>query len=382
MVLPLKPPVVVLRQRNVDIAGSYIDRRYRVRQAKPYTLPTTYTRKMCHCTYAEKSGVYTSYGNAANACSTTEPRRALTHHLIMEGTEFQTEIAQAKNHAFGKLTSELGERSLMLVSFLERRKSMLMIASRARQLLGFANALRKGRIRQALFELKTPEARILAKRGWRPKAKDFAGQYSEAYFGWQPLMYDIANAIDVFQRPIPLGRITVRGRRIIADRDFNQYYYTSGILRERHWGKSKTKIYCTAGCSVHVDNPNLWLANQLGFTNLLGTAWDAIPFSFVVDWFFNVEQFLGSFTAFHGLTVIDPWHTIAGKGESDYNRWTSWPPLGQYGSMKIVRDMAYVYRQAGSLPSVTLRRLPPWDLSPRRALAAISLLIQTGLKGH
>lgn len=54
---------------------------------------------------------------------------------------------------------------------------------------------------------------------------------------------------------------------------------------------------------VSVSNPNLLLANRLGLINPQLWVWDAIPWSFVVDWWFPIGQFLGAFTALVGLKL-------------------------------------------------------------------------------
>jgi len=60
---------------------------------------------------------------------------------------------------------------------------------------------------------------------------------------------------------------------------------------------------------VKISNPNVAIANQMGFVNPLSVAWEAVPFSFVVDWFANVGQCLSAMTDFAGFSVTRSWTT-------------------------------------------------------------------------
>ncbi len=66
------------------------------------------------------------------------------------------------------------------------------------------------------------------------------------------------------------------------------------------------------GCEVTISNPNLYLANNLGLANPAIVVWELIPFSFVVDWFVTVGQFLENGSAWLGLTVTKPYTTYGG----------------------------------------------------------------------
>jgi len=108
-------------------------------------------------------------------------------------------------------------------------------------------------------------------------------------------------------------------------------------------------------------------ASQLGFVNPVSVAWQLVPFSFVVDWFVNVGQFIGSYTDFVGVEQSNPCVTryqVADCIVSANNR----PYV--YEGLSI-----YVRRTLG-IPSPSLK-VRPWNgVSPVRAATAIALLIQ------
>lgn len=65
---------------------------------------------------------------------------------------------------------------------------------------------------------------------------------------------------------------------------------------------------------VRVTNPNLLLFNQLGLVNPAYVLWDAVPFSFVADWFLPVGRYLQSYSDWVGLHLDDPMTTYHWRG--------------------------------------------------------------------
>ena len=127
-----------------------------------------------------------------------------------------------------------------------------------------------------------------------------------------------------------------------------------------------------------VSNPNLFLANQLGFVNAGVVAWDVVPFSFVLDWFVNVGQFLAAFTDFWGLTISNSQTSLLWIRETTKwqvnNTWPGHPPGTVYRTYRFKRASAT--RRVGAIPGPTLAIRAPWVLSPVRGLTSISLLLQ------
>lgn len=131
---------------------------------------------------------------------------------------------------------------------------------------------------------------------------------------------------------------------------------------------------------VEVADPNARLASQLGFVNPAVVAWELVPFSFVVDWFVNVGDVLSSYTDFLGFKFLESSVTSFNK-----DRVTTYYQSIDYGKpVGVVRksgefEAVNVKRQVGPIPGPSLAVKPPWVLSSRRGLAAISLLIQSFL---
>lgn len=132
---------------------------------------------------------------------------------------------------------------------------------------------------------------------------------------------------------------------------------------------------------VIVTNHNYHLANKLGFTNPVLTAWQMVPASFIADWFVNVGQVLASLTDFEGLTFINTGTaqrveiTASARGVT----WDGWSS----GSTVLVRQdgtATLLNRNPGNFPRPRLEARMLDKLSLTRAATSIGLLVEIFLR--
>jgi hypothetical protein len=299
---------------------------------------------------------------------------------------YRNELELAQNRAIDWLRGELGGQASMGIALAQSNQAFSMIAKRSSSLLKFMTKLRKFDLGGAWRALEvTPKglknltsSEVKLKKG----AKHFASNFLEVHFGWAPLVGDIFNAIETLQSPIPLGRVRGNGSMPYTHNHLWEFINPISIQRghvtiaSEH--KGKVKVRC--GAEVEVNNPNLYLANRLGLTNPALIAYDAIPFSFVLNWFITIEQFLSQYNMFMGLTVKNPWMTIRLSdqcySEMNYNA-PYWGEAG-YGECVTISESAV---RTLSLPAYSIARKPVILTSPTRAITAVSLLIQKGFRG-
>jgi hypothetical protein len=205
----------------------------------------------------------------------------------------------------------------------------------------------------------------------KKKAHAFADNFLELHFGWSPLIGDIYSAAGVLQGPIPLG--TVEASATV--RDTYDSDSTLGFSRTTIWREDVVR--CKISVHASVSNPNLWLANRLGLINPATVLWDAIPFSFVAGWLWNIEQMLTQYSEFAGLTLSNASTSERLWSMAGYHNRTL-PGVLPASGLRVVSRGVSSQRWLG-LPGVTLRAKPLKLPSPSRALTAVSLLIQKGL---
>jgi hypothetical protein len=64
---------------------------------------------------------------------------------------------------------------------------------------------------------------------------------------------------------------------------------------------------CKIGLTYRLDSADRALLAQTGIDNPALLAWELLPYSFVVDWFLPVGNYLQSLTDFAGFTFVDGW---------------------------------------------------------------------------
>jgi len=248
----------------------------------------------------------------------------------------------------------------------ERRQTIGMMEKRLGQLTRAARALKRGRPFEFFQELGVMPRRGIPNRSDPKRAADL---WLEWHFGWEPLYEDIHSACIILQSPPPqLIKVRVRSQTV-PDQIDNSFEMSEWGAYDLTWGVIREQM----GARVTVSNPNLWKATQLGLTNPASIAWELVPFSFVVDWFIPVGQFLGSWTDLFGLQIEEPYTTYTRFYKSKYQSYQKWPT---YVLNQEQLGIGFRYQRVTSISGPTLSIRPWKGLSVTRAATAVSLLIQ------
>lgn len=268
--------------------------------------------------------------------------------------------ANLKALAYDRFYKQCGERANVLLNAYEFNKTFLMISNRLSQLTKAVNATRKLRFREAISSFKNkdyPASRSNVNKA--RKAYDdrgMAGSWLEYTFGWVPVITDIYTGCQILSRDFPYEKIISS-----AKKNHFKNYFSSGYV-DSFSGISSVRMQS----QIRIKNPNLLLADQLGLLNPALVFWDAVPFSFVVDWFLPVNKFLTSFSNGAGIEFKNGFTTYKTFYEGSTLELAAVPPLsGSYHSRSFFRDDHMIAR-----PSLFDRSKLP---SPSLWLAATSL---------
>lgn len=215
-------------------------------------------------------------------------------------SETESAFAEANNKCYSRFISKMHDRASVGVAIMERRQTLNMIVDAAGKLIKAIRLVRRGHMSEALQTLG-----LNARSGLRFASKDFADRWLEIHYGWVPLLNDIYDVIGVLQSEYPVGRIKARANARLP-------LYNLGPVRGSStagWGRyyDERTYHLTVKCErraiVAISNPNLYRANQLGVLNPASIIWETIPFSFLIDWFANVGDFLNSWSDLAGITL-------------------------------------------------------------------------------
>lgn len=209
----------------------------------------------------------------------------------------------------------------------------------------------------------------------RPRGRDRSppGLWLEYSYGWSPLLGDLYTMLEnTFEVPHAYVRQVVRFEDSYTNRAWPEY----GNLRTFTEGTVKSRA--TAQGYVYVDCPAILAASQYGLLNPAAVAWEAIPFSFVVDWFAPVGDFLNSLGTTNGLYFKD--YSVTSKvtysGVSfaayKFSYWDPWEAAGT--GQSIIHNRFDKRRQLNNNPTYLWPGVKsPLDQSLTRYSYALSL---------
>lgn len=275
-------------------------------------------------------------------------------------------VAESYNKCYRKFVGMLGDTAQWGANLAEYNSSVMMIVKRASQLRRFTKKLNSFDFPGATRELGMNRI----PKGVKKSTKSLGDNWLEYHFGWEPLVKDIGNSVDILQKE-PL-RKKVLSKSNVSRRSYDHPGGSSPV-----WVDDEMKVFHRISADISVSNPNLFLANQMGFVNPLSIAWEVVPYSFVVDWFANVGEVLSSMTDFVGLSVKNATWTylcnIARIRQSPFLK----DDLGEPAPWSSHLTSSYMKRDTGAaLPGPSLLIKPFNGFSPARGATAISLLLK------
>lgn len=283
-------------------------------------------------------------GNAAAAIIRLEPRLAWSDlappDLPPVNAALQKALAQARNDGWDVLTfaAEFGKTATMI------RRAGKTFDKRARTI--YDRVVRyKGSSRKDLMEV-------------------FSEMWLEYRYGWRTLMYDLQDADQAIQR---LGSVTsdltrstvteravsTRNQTVSTDSIFTGTGVTSGgwRLQSLIQDSSSAVVRCGVGLEGMLEQGPMQ-------GNVLVTGYELIPYSFVVDWFFNLGEAVAAWAPFnrgriaYGFTSVE---LVRERVMSVTPVKTDWEQLlGSPGNSVLVSRTVQKTRVAAS-PSLDLR---------------------------
>lgn len=215
---------------------------------------------------------------------------------LANGTFQDQEVVSASNKALEKLYGLLGQAESLRVAWLEREKALELVTTGLRRLITIARAVKRRdpRIVRAVLR-RNPRATDVIRQP--------AGLWLEYHFGIVPTILDIHEALGIFGFEFPVMKLSASASTPWVDSQVNGSYQWSWYYK----GKTSVKL---TGRLVGFD-PNVSLASRLGFGQPLSVTWEMTPFSWFVDYFFNVNQMLKNLEPrFPGLQIEDQSTTV------------------------------------------------------------------------
>lgn len=299
---------------------------------------------------------------------------------VIESGSIRSEAVQAPEaDATDKCLSKARDLKVNLpVFFAEGKKSVDLLLGTANTLARAYGAFRKGRFKQAARTLGIDKPPRAAASHW------LAYQY-----GWKPIISDAVGAAEMLydwvenrdERTMVL-RSSGSNPATYVKKLTPDWIYLGAHPQLVGWimiYSAERTITSRAGLrlvpSWTVDRAQAQLG--MGVTDILTTAWELTPFSFVFDWFVDIGGWLEQLSALQGMTVLDGFisTTVSYKGQALEWPWGSTHSQADTMILWPYETMEFNRRLWAGAP--TYLRYPLWDgLSANRVTTAGALFVQ------
>lgn len=204
------------------------------------------------------------------------------------------------------LTEALAKASdsdaLLLVSAAEARKTLQSIA----RATSFLNSWHE----RWQWLLRDP--RFLSPRSLSRQGGKFLRAWLEVRYGLLPIYYDVLGYTEAVQNHGKRRRVrftsyadgSVTVTPVVENSTTS--YYTEQKSTSRH----VTRVI-RAGCLVEPSAANVEAAYSLGIGRIASSAWELVPFSFIVDWFLNTSKLIAAHEGRFNVNVLASWTTVS-----------------------------------------------------------------------
>lgn len=217
-------------------------------------------------------------------------------------------VTLARSKLFAKASSDGGLAQM----FAERKQTVDLVRNTAARLVTALRALKHGRLGDFVTALSFPGNQIPGAKQWErtirtPASKRIASHWLEYSYGWIPLLIDVHDTAELLSQHIAgdneVIRLSAKGEKETSKlvQVNNGGMYTNAVTNV----SSKCRITVTAW----VTDEDKLLLSQTGISNPALLAWELLPYSFVVDWFVPVGNYLQALGAFAGLTFRHGYQT-------------------------------------------------------------------------
>lgn len=390
MTTPVTGPFLRVLQQSGTTNGRGVYKASRTyRQAKPYNLRLPYRMLKSVCYAYQNWIVPTGIPFTGGGAWSTGSLRPLDLWFNEEADPLPTLRNRALTRAWDQLNSEISESAEWLVTVLQRQQAISMATARATQFLRFLNAVRRGRFGDAVQALhidardpKVQEAIARAKKHMRRRNKSSERVYGgdarfsnfdkrvgsavlEFNFGWAPTLGDIYNTMDLLQSEVPA--IPVKGK----GRSASNVVVNMVTGHETVTGNISYNMKASLTGDFVIENPNLFLAGRLGLLNPAIVLYEMTPWSFVGNWFLNLETMIRAYSPQWGYRWENATTTFSLYSESDITG------VAYNGSQAFARQLRFSQIRYTGLkkPRLGLRD-PSGYLNLTRLANAVSLILQ------
>lgn len=152
--------------------------------------------------------------------------------------------------------------------------------------------------------------------GWLSRQfspKELSDRWMEGRYAIRPVVYDMMDCIKAAHRNLAENpsRKTYRGGASDTDSVSAASVLTATFSGDSAWyARKQTQRSISARAGVLAAIDEVTAATSWGLNQPFTALWELIPFSFVVDWFFDVGKTIAAWSPSYGLRPLASWVTV------------------------------------------------------------------------
>ena len=219
-----------------------------------------------------------------------------------------SERAAMKNRVIAKILEKLHDQKINVAQvFAERIKTADLVTTNATKIANCFLSLRRGNLKAAASHLGIQTPKRMQSAFDKQYLKDASGAAARAFleiqYGWRPLLQDVYGAAEFIAqkqsheiRNVVRSKISVKSSKDTSEKLAILWTPVEDYItfRERRYDMSCSLWFATSDSALAT-------ASQAGLLNPAQLVWELLPYSFVVDWFLPVGDYLKSQDAIKGL---------------------------------------------------------------------------------
>lgn len=222
----------------------------------------------------------------------------------------------AINRNITKILLKLKDQKINLAqAFAERAQTADLLVSSATRIAAAYSSIRHGNFRAAARHLGVvlPQRKHkrMNRRWASSQTASLSNNWLELQYGWLPLLSDCYGAAehlarrDLGNEPMEVEATTVLSQKVSRKAWSGNVAYPGMV-------KQETDVFWQVKHLIryNVTSSGARELSQLGITNPAVIAWELIPYSFVVDWFLPIGNWLSTWDATLGLVFRDGLKTV------------------------------------------------------------------------
>lgn len=317
-------------------------------------------------------------------------RNAITMATLDAGRDSWTPglIEKARLKALAQLNENASRSQFNLgVTMLEFGKTASMIATSASRIYHSIRMLKKGRLGSAIDALlltrnnHLPELRRISSNKKLTIDQRLSNQWLELRYGWRPLLNDIYSSCEATARLLhewPYD-LVIRGAATAEFSKDNVAQIAVGARYFRPHYEAQSTVTQRYVRQIKVIPESYRTFNAMGLHNPYLVAWEVMPWSFVIDWFLPIGDYLAAAAtpALPGSvggcdsTRIKGFRQKTSNGVFHYDAPNYWYVEN---AVDLIETDTYTRSVGGDWPTASFPTISNAKWFPGRALDAISLL--------